>query len=105
MAPFVNPYAAVPSLHVGWALIVAVVVFRATKHRLLRAAAVAVALLQSISVVATANHYIADGVVGVLVALVALAIAIWAQRSGYPALRRWLAARLPVARTTDRAIP
>ena len=36
-----DPYAAMPSLHVGWSVLVAVIVFRATTRRWLRAAAVA----------------------------------------------------------------
>lgn len=93
-AAFVNPYAAVPSLHVGWSVILAIVVFWATKNWLLRLAGVTVLVLQSIAVVATANHYILDGVIGAAVCLVALWIAVWLQRSGYPAIRRWLGARV-----------
>jgi len=93
-AAFVNPFAAVPSLHVGWALILAIVVWWATKHWLLRFAAITTMVLQTISVVATANHYIFDAVIGVAVCLVALAIALWLQRSGYPWVRDWLRVRL-----------
>ena len=76
-------------------MILAIVAFWATRNWWLRFAAVAVLVLQSISVVATANHYIFDGVVGAAVCLVALWIAVWLQRTGYPALRRWLAIRIP----------
>ena len=93
-AAFVNPYAAVPSLHVGWALIVAIVVFWATKHWLLRIGAITSLVLQSVAVVATANHYIFDGVVGVAVCLVGLAIAVGLERAGYPGIRRWLGSRV-----------
>jgi hypothetical protein len=97
MAPFVNPYAAVPSLHIGWALIVAIVIFWATQHAVLRLGAITVLLLQSVAVVATANHYIFDGVVGAVVSLTGLGLAVWLQHHGYPALRRWLQARLHAA--------
>ncbi len=100
MAPFVNPYAAVPSLHVGWSLIVLIVVFWATPHAILRLGAVALLVLQSVSVVATANHYILDGVIGAVVCLLALAVAVWLQHHGYPALRRWLHARLLAAQAS-----
>jgi len=89
-AAFVNPYAAVPSLHVGWAIILAIVVFRTTRNGLLRAASIATMVLQSISVVATANHYLFDGVVGAGVCIVSLMIALWLQQSGYPRIRSWL---------------
>jgi len=94
MAAFVNPFAAVPSLHVGWSVILVIVVFRATERWAWRLAAVAALLLQSVAVVATANHYILDGVIGAVVCLVALALALWLQRSGYPAARRWLGVRV-----------
>src|SRR5690606_9611031 len=46
--PFVNPYAAVPSLHVGWALLLAIVVWYATRNPVLRAGAVGVLALQCV---------------------------------------------------------
>ena len=78
----------------GWALIVAIVVFWATKHWLLRIGAITSLVLQSVAVVATANHYIFDGVVGVAVCLVGLAIAVGLERAGYPGIRRWLGSRV-----------
>jgi hypothetical protein len=36
----VNRYAAMPSLHAGWNLLLGVVMFRATRHRVVRACAV-----------------------------------------------------------------
>lgn len=89
-AAFVNPYAAVPSLHVGWAIILAIVIFRTTRNGLLRTAAITTMVLQSISVVATANHYLFDGVTGAGVCIVSLMIALWLQQSGYPRIRSWL---------------
>ena len=91
MQPFVNPFAAVPSLHVGWSLLLAAGAFVATKNLLVRLVALALLVLQSISVVGTGNHYLFDGVVGLVVCSLALVAAIWLQRSGYPALRRVLA--------------
>lgn len=90
LQPFVNPFAAVPSLHVGWAALLAVGVFVATKHPLLRAAAVGVFVLQSIAVVGTANHYIFDGVIGLVVCGVALGLTLALHRVGYPRVRALL---------------
>ena len=50
-------------------------------------------VLQSVAVVATANHYIFDGIAGVIVSLAGFAAAVWMQRRGYPSLRRWFQAR------------
>ncbi len=91
MQAFVNPFAAVPSLHVGWSALLVVGVFRATRNPLARVAVVGVMVLQCIAVVGTGNHFVLDGVVGLVVCGVALALAFWLQRAGYPAMRRQLA--------------
>ena len=87
MQPFVNPFAAVPSLHVGWAALVVVAVFAATRNPLLRAGAIASFALQSFSVMATANHYLFDGAAGLAVCAAGLALALAMQRRGYPGIR------------------
>ena len=103
MAPFVNPFAAVPSLHVGWAALLAAVIFRATSNPLYRLAAVAALLAQSVAVIGTANHYLFDGVVGLAVCVPAYAIALWLQRSGYPRLHAAIARRADAQRTGEPA--
>jgi hypothetical protein len=67
-----NQLAAMPSLHVGWAVWVAWVVVRLTKRRWLRVLAVAYPVMTTLVVVATANHYLLDAVAGA--AVVALAV-------------------------------
>ncbi len=57
-----NQYAAMPSLHVGWALIVAYGTWHLTR-RPWRWIGVVHAVLTSIAVVVTANHYWLDGIV------------------------------------------
>ncbi|HQR28088.1 MAG TPA: phosphatase PAP2 family protein [Nocardioides sp.] len=69
----VNRYAALPSLHLGWNLLVGIVLFRATRNPLVRVFAVASPLLMAFAVVATGNHYLVDPVLGCVVALVGLA--------------------------------
>ncbi len=71
----VNQYAAIPSLHVGWNLLVGIVVFRATRHWLLRLFAVVGPLLMAVGVVITGNHYVVDGILGAALALFGLAVA------------------------------
>jgi hypothetical protein len=71
----VNKYAALPSLHVGWNLLIGVVLFRAARGRPLRVAAAVLPVLMTAAVVATGNHYVLDAVLGALVALVGLAVA------------------------------
>lgn len=70
----VNQYAAMPSFHAGWNVALGIVVFRATRHWALRAFAVLMPLAMAFAVVATANHFVIDVVVGVTLVLVALAL-------------------------------
>ena len=96
MQPFVNPYAAVPSLHVGWAVLVGGVLFWATRNLWLRTLAVFMPIGQFAAIVFTANHYILDGIAGLAVVPLGLAAALALQRWAYPAVRR-LAGVLPRA--------
>ena len=66
-----NEYAAMPSLHFGWNLLVGIALFSATRSLLLRALAVATPALMAFSVVATANHFVLDVVAGALLVLAA----------------------------------
>lgn len=68
---FVNPYAALPSLHVGWALLAGLAVWRTSPHPLVRVFALAIPLSQAWAVVATANHWTLDAVAGIAVCVVA----------------------------------
>jgi hypothetical protein len=68
-----NPYAAVPSMHVGFAIVVAVPLARLARRRAVAAAWAAYPLLVTLVIVATANHFVLDAVLGA--ATVALAAA------------------------------
>ncbi len=70
-----NQYAAMPSLHVGWNLLMGIAIFHATTHRAWKVFAVVMPLLMYVATIVTANHYILDGVAGSVVALAGLAIA------------------------------
>lgn len=65
-----NPYAAVPSMHVGFALMLAISVIRMTRHTWVKAVWAIYPLAVSLVVVVTANHWIFDAVTGAAVALV-----------------------------------
>ena len=60
----VNQYAAMPSFHAGWNLAVGIAVFRASRHWVLRAFAIAMPLAMAFAVGATANHIVIDLGVG-----------------------------------------
>jgi len=85
---FVNPYAAMPSLHFGWAVLVGGVLFWTTKNWAIRALALSLPLAQFTSILFTANHYILDAMAGAGVALMGLLIAMALQRWGYPLVQR-----------------
>jgi hypothetical protein len=90
MQVFVNPYASVPSLHVGWPVILAVGVIASTRWKPLWVLAAMLPVAQFFAVVFTANHYIFDAPVGIAVALMGLAIALFLQKWGYTALGKLL---------------
>jgi hypothetical protein len=86
---FVNPYAAMPSLHVGWAVLIALGVARALPgNRIVLALAVAHVVAQSTSTVFTGNHYFLDWAGGLIAAGGGLAFAAFMQRCGYGLLKR-----------------
>ncbi|MEU5953981.1 phosphatase PAP2 family protein [Streptomyces sp. NPDC047525] len=62
-----NQYAAMPSLHVGWALWCGVMLWRHGRSPLTRVAAVGYPLITTIVVMGTANHYFLDAVAGAVV--------------------------------------
>jgi hypothetical protein len=75
-----NQYAAMPSLHFGWNLLVGIVLFAAFTTLAVRVFAVAMPMAMAFAVVATANHFVLDVVAGMLVACVGLAVAVALER-------------------------
>lgn len=71
----INRYAALPSLHFGWNLLVGIIVWRSTRNRVVRALACAMVTAMAAAVVVTANHYVVDVALGGVVALAGLLIA------------------------------
>ena len=77
---FVNQYAAMPSLHSGWDLLVGIAIVSAATSVALRMVGVLLPVLMAYSVVATANHYVLDVVAGLTLALIGYAVAIELER-------------------------
>lgn len=67
---FTNQYAAMPSLHSGWDLLVGMAIVAAATTLALRVIGFAMPVLMAFAVVATANHYLVDVVAGVSLVLV-----------------------------------
>ncbi|MDO8616048.1 MAG: phosphatase PAP2 family protein [Dehalococcoidia bacterium] len=81
---FVNEYAAMPSMHIGWNLLVGISIWLASRNIFVRAFAVLMPLAMLIDIILTANHYILDAAAGLGVMLIGLGIALAA---------RWLVMR------------
>ncbi|MCW2962516.1 MAG: phosphatase family protein [Thermoleophilia bacterium] len=64
---YANLYAAMPSLHFGWDLLVGVALFSSTRLLPLRIFALTMPTLMAFAVIATANHWVLDVVVGLVV--------------------------------------
>lgn len=79
---FTNQYAAMPSLHTGWDLLVGMAIIAAASTVALKLVGFAMPVLMGLAVVSTANHYVLDAVAGVSLVLIghAAALALDARR-------------------------
>jgi membrane-associated phospholipid phosphatase len=82
-----NPYAAIPSMHVAYSLMIAVPLARLSKHRVTRIAWSLYPPLVAFVIVVTANHFLTDAFLGACTA----------------ALGAWAAAAMARARPSDWA--
>jgi hypothetical protein len=73
LGSFTNQFAAMPSLHVGWALWCGWQLVQHAHRRSMRIIGVLYPALITLVVVATGNHYLLDAVAGVAVVLLAMA--------------------------------
>jgi hypothetical protein len=79
-SPGVNEFAAVPSMHVGWNLLLALGLFLSFHHPLMRGAALLLPPAMILATVVTGNHYLVDAPLGIVVALFGLVIALLIRR-------------------------
>jgi hypothetical protein len=93
-----NPYAAVPSMHIGYALIVATSLLLYARRPLVRALGVLYPPFVLLVVVATGNHFFFDAASGALVAVVAAAAAA-------PLTRRAAPSRISELPTRSEPLP
>jgi hypothetical protein len=89
-----NQYAAMPSLHVGWALWCGVMLWRYGRTPAAKVAGVAYPLFTTIVVMGTANHYFLDAVAGAAVMGVGLLLTPFVMRLA-DRMRILLGARFP----------
>ncbi|MFI5037179.1 MAG: phosphatase PAP2 family protein, partial [Solirubrobacterales bacterium] len=68
MSALFNPYAAVPSMHVAFALMIAWPLARLSRHPAARVIWAVYPFLMTFVIVVTANHFIADALLGAITA-------------------------------------
>jgi hypothetical protein len=82
LGSFTNQFAAMPSLHVGWAIWCGAVLARYARRTWVRRLAVAYPVMVVLVVLSTANHYLLDAVAGLAVLFAGLALSRAAVRLG-----------------------
>jgi hypothetical protein len=81
MSALFNPYAAVPSMHVAFALMIGWSLARLVRHSAARVLWVLYPFVMTFVIVVTANHFIADALLGALTAGVSALGALWLARA------------------------
>jgi len=76
---FFNPYAAMPSMHIAWDLLMGLALVWCARFALIRWLGALLPLAMLVAVVVTGNHYVVDGVAGAAVGLAGLGAAIGIQ--------------------------
>jgi PAP2 superfamily len=69
-----NQFAAMPSLHIAWAVWCSVAIWRATRRAWIRALGIVYPFVTAFAVLATGNHFVLDILGGLVVAAVSFAI-------------------------------
>ncbi|HEU4948259.1 MAG TPA: phosphatase PAP2 family protein [Kribbella sp.] len=110
---FVNQYAAVPSLHFGWNLLMGIAWAGLAGNRAARLFGWLMPPAMLAAIVLTANHYVLDGVIGGALAMFGLLVATWLHNRRTPRLKGTPSVQQPEPdrgdpdrrRTTERAGP
>lgn len=77
---FVNEYAAMPSLHFGWILLLGIAWVALSRVLVMRIVGAVMPLLMFAAIVLTGNHYIVDAIVGGVVVVAGLGVAVLIER-------------------------
>ncbi len=85
-----NQYAAFPSLHFGWNLLLGIVMVGAVRHTAAKVFWAATPVAMAMAVVLTGNHYVVDVIAGAIVALAGLLAAEYLHRRPLFAVPRFV---------------
>ncbi|TDD66997.1 phosphatase PAP2 family protein [Jiangella aurantiaca] len=77
---FVNEYAAMPSLHFGWILLLGIAWVALSRVLVVRIIGATMPLLMFATIVLTGNHYVVDAIVGGAVVVAGLGVAVLIER-------------------------
>ncbi|TDC48099.1 phosphatase PAP2 family protein [Jiangella ureilytica] len=77
---FVNEYAAMPSLHFGWILLLGIAWVALSRVLVVRIAGATMPLLMFAAIVLTGNHYVVDAIVGGAVVVAGIGVAVLIER-------------------------
>jgi len=99
-----NHLGAFPSFHVGWVILVGLVVFSTTRSRIVRVLCVLHPVAMSYAVVSTGNHWVLDIPAGVALAVVGLLVGRHLSPAGVPG-RSDVSRRLQRVGDSSRAAP
>jgi PAP2 superfamily len=99
LAAHANELAAMPSLHMAWAVWCSVALWRVSARAWVRAVAGAYPCVTAVAVLATGNHFVLDIAGGLATIAVAVLIVGLTERfRGLPAIPHWRSLALPVRR-------
>lgn len=77
---FVNEYAAMPSLHFGWILLLGIAWVALARHLVVRVLGALMPVLMFAAIVLTGNHYVVDALVGGGVVVAGMTVAVFIER-------------------------
>jgi hypothetical protein len=84
-----NPYAAIPSMHIAFALMIAIPAYKVVRNRVLRHIWLLYPLFMAFVVMATGNHFWIDAFLGAVTAAVSAAASSWALARARPEAWAW----------------
>ena len=97
-----NQYAAFPSLHVGWNVLVGIVLAITFTHWAIRTFAVVMPLAMALAVIASANHYVLDVLAGGSIVVVSLVLVSLVSGGASPVVSEAVAPASSRARPSER---
>jgi hypothetical protein len=84
-----NPYAAIPSMHIAFALMIAIPAFKVVRNRVLRHVWLLYPVFMAFVVMSTGNHFWIDALLGAVTAAVSAAASSWALARARPEAWAW----------------